>query len=285
VTAEPRATRVPEPGDATRVAPDQRLLIALDVDGTLIREDESIGEPVLDQVRRVQALGHEITLATGRSWEAAQRILERLELTPEYVVCSNGALTMRRDAAEPTGYRREFVETFDPSTVLRTIRPHLPSGTYMVEDATGFRRYTEGMTDWELSNAEQVDFDTLTAFPASRVVVMSPEHDVDDFLDVVERMGLHKVSYSIGWTAWLDIAPEGVNKAVAAERVRGLLEIPLSRVIAVGDGRNDLELLRWAGAEGRGIAMGQAPDEVKDAATEVTATVLDDGLADVLATI
>jgi Cof subfamily protein (haloacid dehalogenase superfamily) len=285
VTVEPRAAAGPQSVSAPRVASEGPLLIALDVDGTLIREDESIGEPVLEQVRRVQALGHEVTLATGRSWETAQRILEHFELTPEYIICSNGALIMQRDAAEPTGYRREFVETFDPSTVLYTIRPHLPSGTYMVEDATGFRRYTEGMTDWELTNAEQVDFEELTAFPASRVVVMSPQHDAEQFLDVVERMGLHKVSYSIGWTAWLDIAPEGVNKAVAAERVRELLGIPRSRLVAVGDGRNDIELLRWAGAEGRGVAMGQAPDEVKDAATEVTASVLDDGLADLLATI
>lgn len=285
MSAEPSAAQAPRAGEAERVSPDERLLIALDVDGTLIREDESIGEPVLEQVRRVQGLGHEVTLATGRSWETARGILEHFDLTPEYVICSNGALTMQRDIAEPTGYRREFVETFDPSTVLHTIRPHLPSGTFMVEDATGFRRYTEGMTDWELSNAMQVDFDELTAFPASRVVVMSPEHDVEEFLDIVERMGLHKVSYSIGWTAWLDIAPEGVNKAVAAERVRDLLGIPRDRVVAVGDGRNDLDLLRWAGAQGRGVAMGQAPDEVKDAATEVTASVLDDGLAATLASI
>ena len=80
-------------------------------------------------------------------------------------------------------------------------------------------------------------------------------------------MGLHKVSYSIGWTAWLDIAPDGVNKATAMERVRHALGIPRAHVVAVGDGRNDIELLQWAGAEGRGVAMGQAPDEVKAAAT------------------
>ena len=63
-------------------------------------------------------------------------------------------------------------------------------------------------------------------------------------------MGLHHVSYAIGWTAWLDIAPDGVNKATALERVRGWLDLPADRVIAVGDGRNDLEMFAWAGAAG-----------------------------------
>jgi Cof subfamily protein (haloacid dehalogenase superfamily) len=262
---------------------DERMLIALDVDGTLIREDESIGDRVLDEVKRVADLGHEVTLATGRSWETAQPIIERFGIRPEYVVCSNGAVTLERDAAEITGYRREHVETFDPSEVLRTIRPHLPSGSFMVEDATGFRRYTEGMTDWSLSNAARVDFDRLADFPASRVVVVSPNHDEEDFLGIVERMGLHKVSYAIGWTAWLDIAPDGVNKATALERVRELLGIPRASVLAVGDGRNDIDMLSWAAECGRGVAMGQAPAEVKSVANGVTASVVHDGLADVLA--
>lgn len=264
----------------------RRLLVGLDVDGTLIHEDETIGEAVREQVLRVQSQGHEVTLATGRSWETAGYILEHFELHPEYVVCSNGALVLQRDASDPTGYRREFVETFDPSEVLHAIRGHLPTGRFMVEDATGFRRYTEGMSDWNLVNAEQVDFDELSGFPASRVVVTSPDHDEVDFLDIVTSMGLSKVSYSIGWSAWLDIAPKGVNKATALERVRAELEIPREDVIVVGDGRNDVDMFEWALAGGgRAVAMGQAPDEVKDAAGEVTGSVEDDGLAVVLSTL
>ena len=259
-----------------------RLLIALDVDGTLLHEDESISDAVIEQVRRMRAAGHEITLATGRSWESTLPILVRLGLQPEYVVCANGALTMKRDAGGPDGYVRFHVETFDPTEVLRTIRPHLPTGSFMVEDPTGFRRYTEGMTDWELSNAQMVPFDKLAGQPATRVVVVSPEHGEEEFLAVVDRMGLHKVSYSIGWTAWLDIAPEGVNKATALERVRTWLGVDLVDVIAVGDGRNDIDMLRWAAAAGRGVAMGHAPEDVREAASEVTSSISEDGVARVL---
>ncbi|MFC4244157.1 HAD family hydrolase [Gryllotalpicola reticulitermitis] len=262
------------------------MLIGLDVDGTLLHVDESISDAVREQVDRVQRLGHEVTLATGRSWETAAPILDGLGLAPEYVVCANGATVMQRDLAEPSGYRREWVETFDPTEVLETIRGHLPRGSYLVEDAVGFRRYTEGMTEWSLTNAEQVDFEQLSGFPASRVVVVSPDLGTEEFLHIVRSMGLTEVSYSIGWTAWLDIAPIGVNKATALERVRDELRIPGSEVLVVGDGRNDVEMFRWAVAGGgRAVAMGQAPDEVKAAANEITGAVDDDGLAAVLARI
>ncbi|MET0974143.1 MAG: HAD-IIB family hydrolase [Leifsonia sp.] len=264
------------------VAASERWLIALDVDGTVLHEDETLSAAVRDEISRVQELGHEVTLATGRSWAASKAVLDELGLAPEFVVCANGALVMERDDSEDSGYRRAWVETFDPAPVLARIREHLPTGRFMVEDPTGFRLYTEGMTDWTLDNARQVEFDELGTHPVTRVVVISPDHDLEEFLHIVEGMGLHQVTYAIGWTAWLDIAPDGVNKATGLERVRETLGIPLSRVLAAGDGRNDIDMFRWAGAEGRAVAMGQAPLEVKDAATEVTGSVHEDGLARVL---
>jgi hydroxymethylpyrimidine pyrophosphatase-like HAD family hydrolase len=257
-------------------------LVALDIDGTVIHEDGTLTEPVVDAVRRAVAAGHDVTLATGRSWEMTHPILSSLELTPEYVVCANGAITMKRDPEGEHGYRRELVETFDPGPVLDRIKGGLPTGRFLVEDATGFRLYTEGMQDWNLDNARMVDFDDLAATPVTRVVVVSPDHEPAEFLELIDSLGLHHVSYAIGWTAWLDIAPEGVNKGTALERVRGLLDIPRDRVLVIGDGRNDIEMFEWAGAHGRAVAMGQAPDELKAVSTAVTADVWTDGLVSVL---
>jgi 5-amino-6-(5-phospho-D-ribitylamino)uracil phosphatase len=209
-------------------------------------------------------------------------VLERLGLEPEYVVCANGAITMRRDDTAEGGYVREHVETFDPTEVLERIRTFLPAGKFMVELPDGFRLYTAGMVEWNLDNAREVVFDDLLDHRATRVVVTSLEHGLDEFFDIVDRMGLHHVSYAIGWTAWLDIAPDGVNKATALERVRGWLDLPNDRVLAVGDGRNDLEMFAWAGAAGRSIAMAQAPDEVRRAALEIGGSIDEAGLAAVL---
>jgi HAD superfamily hydrolase (TIGR01484 family) len=213
-------------------------------------------------------------------------ILERLGITPEYVVCANGAITLRRIETEPANYVREHVETFDPAEVLTTIRSHLAGARYAVEDEEGAFLYSggefpEGGIE---STGTQVEFDELLGSRATRVVVISPGHAIEDFLAVVEKMGLHRVSYNVGWTAWLDIAPDGVNKSVALERVRRLLNVPRQRVMAVGDGRNDIEMLEWAAVSGRGVAMGQSPSEVQSAAGELTGSDIEDGVAQILST-
>jgi Cof subfamily protein (haloacid dehalogenase superfamily) len=262
----------------------ERWLVALDVDGTVLREDGDLTKPVRAEVDRVRDLGHEVTLATGRSVAMTLPILDRLGLAPEYVVCANGAITLKRDADAPVGYVRQHVETFDPREVLTTIRSHLSAARFAVEDEEGLFYYAGGDFpggDIE-ANGREVEFDELLDVRATRVVVISPGHAIEDFLKVVERMGLHRVSYNVGWTAWLDIAPDGVNKSVALERVRDWLSIPRERVMAVGDGRNDIDMLAWASESGRGVAMGQAPQEVKDVANEVTLTDTQDGVATVL---
>ncbi len=263
-----------------------RYLIALDIDGTVLREDGSLGDATVTEIGRLRDLGHEIMLATGRSVAMTLPVLDRLGITPEYVVCSNGAITLRRDASQPLGYAREHVETFNPSEVLQTIKSALDDAHYAVEDETGLYRFTGYFPDGALgANSIKVDFDELLVRPATRVVVISPEHAIEDFLSIVEKMGLHRVSYNVGWTAWLDIAPDGVNKSTALERVRDLLGVPRSRVIAMGDGRNDIDMLEWAAVEGVGVAMGQAPDEVVAAANARTDSDINDGVATYLSTL
>lgn len=269
-------------GPAVRLPEDECWFVALDIDGTVMHEDETIDPIVAEAVAHAQQRGHHVTLATGRSWAGTAPVLEVLGLEPEYVVCANGAMTMRRDPEADGGYRREHVEVFDPTAVLERIRSVLPDGQFMIELADGFRLYTEGMTAWNLDDARQVAFDGLLGQPATRVVARSLDHGLDEFFEIVDRMGLHHVSYAIGWTAWLDIAPDGVNKATALERVRGWIGHPVDRVLAAGDGRNDIEMFHWAGAAGRAVAMGQAPAEVRDVANEVAAGIDDAGLAAVL---
>ncbi|MFP7761994.1 HAD family hydrolase [Marisediminicola sp. LYQ85] len=265
------------------VAPDERLLIALDIDGTVMLESGEITPAVIEQVHRMRDLGHEIMLSTGRSVSMTTPVLERLDISPQFVVCSNGAITLARDPDAPTGYSRHHVETFDPSRVLTTVRASLENASYAVEDDDGLYRYAGRFPDSTLgASSVQVEFDELLRHQATRVVVISPEHDVEEFLSIVDNMGLHRVSYTVGWTAWLDIAPDGVNKATAMERVRTELAIDRSRVIAIGDGRNDIDMLAWASEHGRGIAMGQAPDDVRAVANGSTSTDLDDGVALVL---
>ena len=261
----------------TAAATDTRWLIALDVDGTILLQDESMSPGVPEAVARLRDAGHVVTIATGRSWMATLRYVEALEITPEFVVCSNGAVTMRRVDGEWT---RWHVETFDPRTVLNLLGDRLPEARYMVELASGQRLYTAQLDDWTLDGGRQVSFEELGEQPVSRVVVVSPGHDEEDFHRLVTEAGLNEVSYAIGWTAWLDIAPQGVDTGTALERVHAERGMEAGKVLVAGDGRNDIGMFGWSRrVGGRAVAMGQAPQEVKDAAGEVTADVIDGGLA------
>lgn len=269
----------------TAAASTERWVIALDIDGTVLTEDGSLGAATAAEVTRVAGLGHEVMLATGRSVSMTLPVVDRLGITPEYLVCANGAIILGRDADAPLGYSKVQVETFDPSEVLVTIKSHLEGASYAVEDRDGVFRYTGSFPDAALSGSSQhVDFSELLEVEATRVVVISPDHATEDFLKVVDRMGLHRVSYNVGWTAWLDIAPDGVTKATGLGFVTDRLGVPTSRVIAIGDGRNDIDMLEWVVAGGGlGVAMGQAPPEVVEVANERTATDTEDGVAVTLA--
>jgi hydroxymethylpyrimidine pyrophosphatase-like HAD family hydrolase len=118
--------------------------------------------------------------------------------------------------------------------------------------------------------------DEMVAAEVSRVIIRDPDSTSEDFVQLAEKLGLQGTNYFIGWTAWLDLAPEGISKASGLEEVAGLLGVAREHVLAIGDGRNDSEMLEWAG---RGVAMGQAPDEVKAVADHVTLPVRQDGAA------
>ncbi len=259
------------------------LLVVLDIDGTVLLEDETLSPGIVDAVRDARRTGNEVMVATGRSWEGTRGILRVLELAPQFVVCSNGAVVLRRVSGPDLEYERVHTETFDATEVLRMLHEHLPEATYMAELPDGRRLYTEFMADWNLSHARRVPFDELSRAPVSRIVVVSPGQDEEDFARLVERIGLNHVSYAIGWSAWLDIAPQGVDKGTALELVRGWLGVAPEDVLVIGDGRNDVGMFRWALENGgRAVAMAQGPQEVRDAAGEVTLSVADGGVAAVL---
>ncbi|MBK0419394.1 HAD-IIB family hydrolase [Leucobacter sp. CSA1] len=264
---------------ATRVAQADRHIVALDLDGTVLFHDSTFEPELGAAIRALHEAGHEVVVSTGRSVDATLPVVEQLRIRPEWVICSNGAVTLRRDPLAERSYRREYVEAFDATDVLQRIRSHLVTARFAVEVTDGTFLYTEPIPAGTLPAAQrQVSFDELLGVQATRVVVVSPDHHLEDFLQVVESMGLVNVAYAVGWTAWLDIAPEGVNKASALEVVAARLGIDRSRVFAAGDGQNDIDMLRWVARHGDAVAMGQATAEVKAVASRVTGTVEEIGL-------
>lgn len=269
--------------------PEQRHLIALDIDGTVMpfgeRDEHGTYVPatpaaeLVEAVRRLHRAGHEVIVSTGRSVEATLDVVEQLRIQPEWVVTCNGAVTLKRDPLSHRAYRREYVEAFDATELLTRIRSHLSTAMYGVETVDGEFLYTDKLPSATLPRRQrQVKFEDMLGVQATRVLAVSEEHGLERFWEVSERLGLQRVSYAVGMTTWLDIAPEGVTKASALELLRTQLGIDRSRVFAAGDGENDIQMLHWAGRHGVAVAMGQAEAHVREAANRVTGTVFEDGL-------
>ena len=263
----------------------ERWLIGLDIDGTLVHDDGYLSPEVVKEVQRVKNLGHEVIVATGRSAPNAVPVVRDLGIDQGFLVSSNGAVTVELGLQHPRGFKISDVITFDPAEVLAQLIENLPEAHFAVEDVDGSYRFHRPFPSHALGDQNfETPLEELMHKEVSRVVVLSPQHDVEEFLGLISNIGLTSVSYAIGYTAWLDISPQGVTKASALESQRSRLGIDKSQVLVMGDGRNDIEMFDWAKSSGGlAFAMGQATDEVKAAATNITSSVSDDGVASVLA--
>jgi hydroxymethylpyrimidine pyrophosphatase-like HAD family hydrolase len=258
-------------------------LVALDVDGTLLTYDGVVSDEVRGCLTSLRDAGAHVVLATGRGVRSAVPVAQDLGITSGWVVCSNGAVTARLDPSLPGGYEVTSTITFDPEPALRLLQMELPDALFAVEDLGHGFKVSRAFPENELTGDQTVvPFDQLVAEPATRVVVRDPGSTPEEFHALVERVGLHQVSYAVGWSAWLDLTPGGVSKASALEEVRRALGVEPFATVAVGDGGNDVEMLRWAA---RGVAMGHASEHVRLAADEVTGSIDDDGAVAVLRSI
>ena len=239
--------------------PEHRWLICLDIDGTLVHDDGYLSPRVASEVKRVQELGHLVVVATGRSAINAIGVTKEIGLLDGKLISSNGAVTVRIDHDHPRGYIQEEVITFDPTEVLTKLISSLPHAHFAVEDAEGVYHFHKEFPADALGDVNhETPLEELMNRPVSRIVVLSPEQETEEFVDTVATLGLSSVSYAIGYSAWLDIAPLGVSKASALEVVRAHNEIKSDQIITIGDGRNDISMFEWAkSGGGLAFAMGQ----------------------------
>jgi HAD-superfamily hydrolase, subfamily IIB len=257
----------------------------LDIDGTILDINGQVPPRTRAAVVAAAQAGVQVVLATGRGIEAALPVADFLGLTRGWMVCANGALTVRLDpklkgtASLPGGYEITNSVTFDPTTAIGRLHQVLPEAIFAVEmPGRGFLTSADFPPGELIENTTTVSLEQLSSQPVSRVIVRAPGMALADFEVAVRSAGLHAVEYAIGWTAWLDVNAAGVSKASALDALVSGLGV--KHTVAMGDGANDLEMLRWADLS---VAMGSAPARVKNATSVVTEPVWHEGAAIVLA--
>ena len=205
----------------------QPKLVALDIDGTLLKWVEGEGQiyeqisPVLyDAVHAAADAGAHIVLASGRSPHGMDKIADLLGLPREgedrlWVVASNGAVIFRYPPLEVV---RE--ETFDAREAVRRVLEEHPEALVAVEERGVGYRVNRPFPEGELSGEMiETDLDDIVGGPVSRVIIRDPNASAEDFVTMAAKLGLHGTDYVVGWTAWLDLAPVGVSKASGLEHV------------------------------------------------------------------
>lgn len=260
------------------VATSTRMLVALDIDGTLVDSESRIPPGTVEVLDLVRAAGHKVVLATGRSLAGLLPIAVRLGLTDGLAVCSNGSVTVRLDRSAPSGYDVVATRTFSPGAVIGRAIDLIPGLRVAVEEVGWGWRTSTPFEPRELNGQQKLaSLDDLTAQPATRVVLSGP--GIRRYADVLGETGVVVVPMG---SDWADVTALGVNKSAALDGVREHLHIPSDRTMAVGDGVNDLDMLAWAG---RSIAMGHAPAIVRSAADETTGSITEAGVLPVLRSI
>lgn len=259
----------------THLSPDSGMLLALDIDGTLVAAGHQPSERAVAAVRALAQRGVMIVLATGRQLHGLAPVIAALGLEQTWVVASDGALLARFNGADATVCA---VHMFEPRPLARALLDRDADVIVGCEDVgTGYLVNRRFETVIEPSDQQRV----VTEFPGAvtMLTACSTRLSGDDLADVARAAGLSCTGWDEEGSGWVDVAARGLSKAVGvaqAARVAG--RVPTTTV-AVGDFFNDIDLLRWADV---GVAMGQSPAEVRAAADLVTGSIAEDGLVDVL---
>ncbi len=252
-------------------------LVALDLDGTLLDPSDSISPANRAAIARALDAGVRVVIVTGRGIDLPIKISHDLGLNMP-IICCHGAL----------------VKDFHANRTLVHIPVPLAAAQTIVQVAAAFGLPAVMYSDerfWYLADT-----------PDSIVQLLGPgSEQAADFEDVLARTGAPTFIRLFGEHA-LDVARRRLvdlpidffhfdpiidhdevaivsreaNKRNALMRLCADFQIPAERVLAVGDSRSDIAMLRWAGI---GVAMGNAPDDVKASANYQTASNRDNGVA------
>ena len=245
-------------------------LAAIDLDGTLIRSDGTVGERTRQAVR---ATGLDIVIVTARGPATIHALAAELGIGGT-AICSNGALVL--DLGSRRIVRERVLESEVALTLVHELRERLPGIRFAVEHEEF--AHEPGFSAWGWTPPPETrvaDVVELLANPATKLILRHPAHDTVAIQDLARELAGEGLTVVASGSEAVEVTAAGVNKATAVAE----LGYPPEQVVAFGDYPNDIPLLTWAGL---GVAMANAHPDVLAIADEVTASNDEDGVALVL---
>ena len=263
------------------MSPHAIKAFAVDVDGTLLDSDHRLRAAARDALCDLAANNIRVVLATARSPGVLGAVLRSLPISP-LLICFSGAWIGEIDSESLTPTRVMLDRRHSlpvAKTILATaLALNVEPNVFTVDTWRARRMTTEIMLECQITECRPVITSDLLedGQEPSKILLITAENESSQALHVIADSVQSFSNATFSKPNYLEIVPIGVNKAEALKQLAAILGLDLSQFAAIGDGLNDIEMLREAGL---GIAMGNAPDAVKSVADWVTGTNDQDGVA------
>ena len=245
-------------------------LIITDLDGTLLHSDKSISEHTESVFEKCREQGILTAFATARSENAARRFIDCIR--PDIVISCGGALVKHHDSVI---VRKQLSAETSKRIIDTCLALTGGQGEITVEtDAGHFWNY-HVKPDGDYSDCIYTDFVDFD-FPTYKITA---ELETEELAKAVVRENPECETLSFRGEKWRRFAAKGADKVSAISELCEHLQIGMENVIAFGDDYNDTQMLK---AVGTGVAVENAPDEIKSAADFVTESNDSDGVANFL---
>lgn len=260
-------------------------MIVLDLDDTLLRDDHTISPRTKKALMDAQEAGVKVVLASGRPTFAMTHIAKELELEKfgSFILSFNGAQIRNcktNDLLFSSTLTPETVHELYKISIEEVVGIHTYIGDDIVTPANNEYTDIEGqITGMPIIEAK--DFVDAIQEPVVKVLMVGSP---DRLVHLEKKMQLQlegKLNVVRSKPYFLEFTEAGVDKGTSLHHLIKQLNILQEEVIAMGDSYNDLAMIKFAGL---GVAMGNAPDDIKEIANHVTDTNMEDGVAKVVET-
>lgn len=264
--------------------PEKIKLVALDLDGTLLRSDRTIGARTLAAIREAQARGVEIVLASGRMTVAMEEAADALGFDP-YLVSYNGAAVCAKKAhGRNILFHRPLDakiarELYGFARERRLQVNYYLDGVIVTEDEEFMRPWIELYRERTGSPFRRVPslMPFLDRAPTKLLFLMEPSRRAEIARHWRERLA-ERALVICTEHEYLEFLDPGATKGEAVAFVAQMLGVRMSSVMAMGDGDNDVPMLKMAGWS---VAPANANPSALDAAKAITkATHENDAVAE-----
>jgi Cof subfamily protein (haloacid dehalogenase superfamily) len=256
-------------------------LLALDLDGTLINDALQMAPRDEEAVKAAVAAGVHVVLATGRMFRSALPYAERLGLTGP-LINYQGAVVRDLGTGE-VWYRCELTVAMQQRVLVFAEPRDLHVNVYVDEEVYTARARPEADLYARIALVPYHVVGPLSQWirgPGTKMVMveLDPARIPQRIAELDAWMaGVATVTRSLQW--FVEVVNPQASKSRALAMVAERLHIPQAEVCAIGDNRNDQDMIAWAGL---GVAMGTSPPEVQAVAGYVSTTPEEGGVADVI---